>query len=205
MKSHYSTYDDDEDEGDSDGSTSNTPHWKEGMAKKAAKAFLSREEGQMNLQEFVYGKSSSSGNTNIYGDNSDSDSDDGDSDSSEDFFRIKKSLGGGGGDDSDSDDNDGERVNDSSKPASSNFDTSLVESLRNKFVTGDWSAANKPTCNDDGDDVEEFGAFEDLETGERFGPGADGDDSGSDNDSDGDDGGDEMTDEQLREQARGLY
>lgn len=53
-------------------------------------------------------------------------------------------------------------------------------SLRNRFVTGDWDAAKargeaKPQAENDEDD-EVYGDFEDLETGEKFGPGTSGGD-----------------------------
>ena len=45
----------------------------------------------------------------------------------------------------------------------------LMHNIRNKFVTGDWSEANKvrETLDDDNDESE-YGDFEDLETGEKF-------------------------------------
>ena len=59
--------------------------------------------------------------------------------------------------------------------------------LRNRFVTGDWSMANKKSAGDgDGmldymdDDEEVYGDFEDLQTGEKFGgPSREADDSDS--------------------------
>ena len=75
-------------------------------------------------------------------------------------------------------------------------------SLRNRFVTGDWDAAKsrseaQPSAeagNDDDDEV--FGDFEDLETGEKFGPGM----GGADEDEDAD--ADEDEDEEAAEQRR---
>ena len=223
MRDHYANYDednddddDDDDDGDSDGSDG--PHWKQGMAQKAAEAFLSREESRMNLQELVYGKPTTTANNNLDDNQGDSNSDS-DSDSSTEFFRIKNSLKNttSANDDDDTDDEPADgHDNDTSKPASSNFDSSLIESLRNKFVTGDWSAANK-VPGGGGDDVnseEEFDDFEDLETGEKFGPGASaatsGFDSGSDSDADADanadgggsDGDSELDDDQIRERNR---
>lgn len=71
----------------------------------------------------------------------------------------------------------------------------LLETLRDRFVTGKW---NKDPA-EAGDDDEEFGDFEDLETGEKFGPGNDNENSEDDDGSD--DGVDTsgMTDEELRE------
>ena len=68
---------------------------------------------------------------------------------------------------------------------------SLLESLRDKFVTGNWNSDGKD------DDEKEFGDFEDLETGEKFGPG-----KTSEDESDKDDDRDitaEMNDEEMRE------
>jgi len=66
---------------------------------------------------------------------------------------------------------------------------SLLESIRDKFVTGKWDK------NGQNDDDNEFGDFEDLETGEKFGPGnsLENGDRGDERDTSG------MTDEELRE------
>ena len=63
------------------------------------------------------------------------------------------------------------------------------ESIRNRFVTGDWEAGNergemRPLEEDEGSDSELYGDFEDLESGEKFGAGsggggADGEDDAS--------------------------
>jgi hypothetical protein len=52
-------------------------------------------------------------------------------------------------------------------------DEEIYESIRDRFVTGDWSKAaqrNKlPTANDEDDEDSVYGDFEDLETGEKHG------------------------------------
>jgi ribosome biogenesis protein BMS1 len=65
-------------------------------------------------------------------------------------------------------------------------DDCLLESLRDKFVTGNWDA--------DGENQEEFDDFEDLETGDKFGPNGE-----IDSDDDDEDSMEGMTDEQQRE------
>jgi ribosome biogenesis protein BMS1 len=69
---------------------------------------------------------------------------------------------------------------------------SLIESLRDKFVTGNWEKEG----GDDGDE-EKFDDFQDLETGARFGPNGEvlSDD---DDDEDGEDPTADMTDEEVR-------
>ncbi|CAM9657263.1 unnamed protein product [Ectocarpus sp. 12 AP-2014] len=73
-------------------------------------------------------------------------------------------------------------------------DDCAIEAIRNKFVTGDWGAGDRANGaggggtgdgddGDDDDDSQVYGDFEDLQTGDKFGPGAE--------DSDGDDDGDE--------------
>ena len=78
--------------------------------------------------------------------------------------------------------------------------------LRNRFVTGDWDVAKargeaKPQVENDEEEDEVYGDFEDLETGEKFGPGASGgdeDDDASDEEGDGDEDDEEDEDEEQR-------
>ena len=193
------------------GSKSASTLWKTNLAKKAAEAYLGRQESYTNLQELIYGRSKS----NIVSDDEDdvqgnASGDDGgsDSDSDDDFFKIrkktsesapKKSTGGDESLDVPSShfltEEDSSRVVNNELP---DFDVSvwvadgegcLLESLRDKFVTGNWGS------NAVEDEENEFDDFEDLETGEKFGPNGEID---SDNDDDGDSTAG-MTDMQIRE------
>ena len=128
-------------------------------------------------------------------DNVNGGSDDDDSDSDEEFFKLrdnsKKSSaspnntsGGTGGsgnvlEDIQLGENDSSRMlpNASQSAGGMSFnvnawleegDDCLIESIRNKFVTGDWDAAGGGQGG--GDDDEVFDDFEDLEAGERYGP-----------------------------------
>ena len=49
-------------------------------------------------------------------------------------------------------------------------DSEIMESVRNRFVTGDWAAAARrgESHEDDDEDDSMAGDFEDLETGEKF-------------------------------------
>ncbi|XP_020087257.1 ribosome biogenesis protein bms1-like isoform X1 [Ananas comosus] len=67
-------------------------------------------------------------------------------------------------------------------------DENLISSIRDRFVTGDWSKAAQrgKLANNDGEDDENiYGDFEDLETGETYGGGqADNADANANNDED---------------------
>jgi len=86
-------------------------------------------------------------------------------------------------------------------------------SLRNRFVTGDWDAAKsrseaQPRAEADGDEDDVYGDFEDVETGEKFGPGSGGDkdqeefDDDGEGEEDADDAGDADDEEQRRLEAK---
>jgi len=193
--------------------------WKTNLAQKAAEAYMGRQSTYINLQELVYGKAK----PNIISDEDDGDSGDesknanandrkgllndgNDSDSDEEFFKIKKDMnrisnsGDTGFDKTSASQLLGE--DDHSRTMNRGaiaFDVSawleegddcLIESIRDKFVTGNWET---PDGNDiDGDD-EVYGDFEDLETGEKFGPNGEIDSDDDQSDTDG------MTNEQIRE------
>lgn len=154
------------------GADESAARWKSGLARRAGAALAERRRTAPNLAELVYGTRS---------------------------MRIGSGLGGqdpaaGGGDDSDSDGSffklrtkatDAEaaaqvaavdRVDSSvfRPPAESMLDwddEEARESIRNRFVTGDWGAAKDGDDEGDGDSVgsgEAFGDFEDLETGQSF-------------------------------------
>ena len=155
--------------------------WKIDLAKRAARSFLDRETSTVNLQELIYG---SSGNAMVVSEDDASDkkgeSDDSDSDD-EEFFKLrgegkKKSFSKSGSRNYHEISLLGEE--DSSRmllhgDGSSTFDVGpwleegddcLLESIRDKFVTGKWESTAKEQ------DDEVFGDFEDLETGEKVGP-----------------------------------
>jgi ribosome biogenesis protein BMS1 len=142
------------------------------------------------------GSNDAAGSSNLVSedDNADGGSDD-DSDSDEEFFKLrdksKKSptssndiSGGAGGsgnvlENIQLGENDSSRMlpNASQSAGGMAFDMNawleegddcLIESIRNKFVTGNWDAAGGGQG--DGDEDEEFDDFEDLEAGERYGP-----------------------------------
>jgi len=178
--------------------------WKKNLAERAAEAYMGRELNYINLQELVYGKA----NSNIISDDeNDQQTNDNDSDSDDEFFKIRKAANKKS-DMLHSDNNDHVSSHlldeeDSSKlvrEGMHEFDTSvwldegedcLLESIRDKFVTGNWDNDGDDQVNDN----EVVGDFEDLETGEKFGPNGEID---SDNDAD-DINNEGMTDAEFRE------
>ncbi|TYZ64675.1 hypothetical protein PybrP1_006363 [[Pythium] brassicae (nom. inval.)] len=189
--------------------------WKEKMVSRAALSFLERERADVNLMELVYGARE----TQLHLSEADVDSElattttkdedeDGDS-----FFQLKRKGGAGGAGASSADAYDAVNALDCSKLQLAADDVQdwalpdLLESLRNRFVTGSWkrTADAADDGDDDGDsdadplnDDRMDGAFEDLETGETFG-GAGG---GGGSDDDAEDAAMEETDEQIRERLR---
>ena len=183
--------------------------WKTNLAQRAAEAYIGRELSHINLQELIYGKSQ----TRIVSDNEEESEDRGEvensnsDDDDDDFFKIRKS-GSNKQSASSSDSVSQSDVQllgeeDSSRTIGVDhkaFDVSvwlqegpdsLIESIRDQFVTGNWDADPN---GDDGDEV--MGDFEDLETGEKYGPNGEID---SDNDSDEDVDTEGMTDAEIRE------
>ena len=150
-------------------------NWKSNIADRARLAFLDREASIVNLQEMIYGSTSNSSQKHYVSDDNDPDM----SDDDEEFFRPKKATGSVHSrkhnmQNSLQPDSIGVNENDSSRTLDEisldvsqwleEGEGSLIESIRDKFVTGKWG--NK--SNDDESD-EEFGDFEDLETGMKFG------------------------------------
>lgn len=189
--------------------------WKTNLAQKAAEAYMGRDTSFLNLQELVYGKP----NANIISDEEEGGGGDDDdeskkgngddgSDSDEEFFKIKKS--GNSNMDRNQLNNGGNSMpqllgeEDSSRAIfgeSTVFDVSawleegddcMVESIRDKFVTGNWG--NDNVDGDPNDDDEAFGDFEDLETGEKFGPNGE-----IDSDDDDEEDTEGLTDAEIRE------
>ncbi|XP_073101345.1 uncharacterized protein [Elaeis guineensis] len=149
---------------DSDMETDNASKWKESLFERT----LSRQN--VNLMQLVYGQSASKSTASMREAHDSSDSDDG---SDEDFFKPKgereKKLNDKLG-------HDDINAEDCSKFVSIQLkdwsDEDLIRSIRDRFVTGDWSkAARRGQATDDddgGDDEPVYGDFEDLETGEVY-------------------------------------
>ncbi|KAK9132178.1 hypothetical protein Scep_011706 [Stephania cephalantha] len=145
-----------------DGKMGNASKWKESLVERT----LSRPS--MNLMQLVYGKPDSKSISTI------EEAYDSSEESDDEFFKPKgeskkhKSSEGI--------DHDGANGEDSSKFTnhlkSKNWKSEeVIESIRDRFVTGDWSkAARRGREAESGseDDDEVFGEFEDLETGEKF-------------------------------------
>ena len=133
--------------------------WKERMGKNIATIFSTRASDIMNL---VYGSSGANAS-----DESDSESDSEDGDDL-DFF---KPVGAQGTLSTlyESDDCSKYRVKLDEDAWREDGD---FESIRNRFVTGDWEAGNERgelrPQDDSGSDSELYGDFEDLESGEKF-------------------------------------
>jgi ribosome biogenesis protein BMS1 len=111
-------------------------------------------------------------------------------------------------DDYDEDDHDGGNEDNSDERETKDAARLLIANIRNKFVTGDWSQANKVKSaldsDGEGGSDSEYGDFEDLETGEKnSGRSKEADESddfdyGSDNDGeDGSDSGEESEDSEA--------
>ena len=150
--------------------------WKSGIAERARQSFLERQSAIIDLQEMVYGRCdgavvSENESPKVEGEAAGSD----DSSDDDEFFKPKKAstqsrlaatrqshvstavLG----------------ENDSSRAVEVEIDVSpwldegedgLLESLRDKFVTGTWGAGAGGA-----DRENHYDEFEDLETGEKFG------------------------------------
>ncbi|KAK9153091.1 hypothetical protein Sjap_000571 [Stephania japonica] len=145
-----------------DGKMGNASKWKESLVERT----LSRPG--MNLKQLVYGKPDSKSISTI------EEAYDSSEESDDEFFKPKgeskkhKSSEGM--------DHYGANGEDSSKFTnhlkSKNWESEeVIESIRDRFVTGDWSkAARRGREAESGseDDDEVFGEFEDLETGEKF-------------------------------------
>jgi ribosome biogenesis protein BMS1 len=153
--------------------------WKQNLAEKSAASFLQRNAAKINLQELIYGTGSSALVSD--GDKRKIDEQGEVSDGEDDaFFKVKKK------DANNSVSHGPQRSSihelsllteeDSSRFFSADESAvdvkiwleegggCLVESLRDKFVTGNWGDKVGDAAQD-----EKFGDFEDLETGQRFG------------------------------------
>ncbi len=161
--------------------------WKSDIAREAAMSYLRREKSFVNLQQLVYG-TPGAGTTTLISDE-DANENDASDDEDEDFFKLrdtskrssassKKSqkIGSSGLKDIQLGENDSSRQPSNDRSGTSlNTDAwleegegCLIESIRNKFVTGNWESNEKRGNGDK--EGEEFDEFEDLEAGERYGP-----------------------------------
>ena len=155
--------------------------WQTNIAQQAALNYLRRERSVVNLQQLVYGTLTS--NLVSEEDNNDLDKEGSDDESSdEEFFKLRdtsaksdKSKKVVDGPDKSSGielgENDSSRKLQQSDSIGPTFDMNawleegedcLIERIRDKFVTGNWDTSKE--------DAEEFDDFEDLETGEKYGP-----------------------------------
>jgi len=173
--------------------------WKNNLSEKAAMEYFKREAAQINLQEYVYGRTILN-ESELNGHDETSDSSD------DEFFKIKRGsnkaeaknhfqndIATDALDDLDSSkDYERGRHNDLSVWLD-DAEGCQLETLRDKFVTGNWDAFNEGQDEVNGD-------FEDLETGEKYGANEErtsDDQGGLDKESH-----DKMTVSQLREYNR---
>ncbi|KAJ0605631.1 putative ribosome biogenesis protein Bms1/Tsr1 [Helianthus annuus] len=156
----------DEEEEDIEENMGNASKWKESLVERT----ISRKT--TNLMQLVYGKSETKPD-----DSSHEDIDADASDEDDEFFKPKSE-----GNKKSSKGLEGDEVNTDDSSKFTNYasikdwkDGEIIESIRDRFVTGDWSKAAQrgkaaDNDNDDGDDDDDgpvFGEFEDLETGEK--------------------------------------
>ncbi|KAJ0616478.1 putative ribosome biogenesis protein Bms1/Tsr1 [Helianthus annuus] len=155
-----------EEEEDIEENMGNASKWKESLVERT----ISRKT--INLMQLVYGKSETKPD-----DSSHEDIDADASDEDDEFFKPKSE-----GNKKSSKGLEGDEVNTDDSSKFTNYasikdwkDGEIIESIRDRFVTGDWSKAAQrgkaaDNDNDDGDDDDDgpvFGEFEDLETGEK--------------------------------------
>ncbi|KAL3698605.1 hypothetical protein R1sor_012681 [Riccia sorocarpa] len=154
---------------------SGAANWKEGLMARAA----SMAKNKVNLMHLVYGQPGVKSTPSSFRDSQmDGESDESDED---ELFRVRRDSqrGASTSGNINMDDVDAE---DCSKftldpQALSNWDDDeVIQSIRDRFVTGDWEKAAKRErgeLDEDEDADEVYGEFEDLETGERHEGGED--------------------------------
>jgi len=198
----------DDDDKSADAEKKKTKAWKRNIAQEAARNYLARVRSIVNLQQLVYGDSDQTDSNLVSDDDKVSDKEGSDDESSdEDFFKLRdkskqasQSAHRKGRNKSamnviELGENDSSRMmleEDSDMVYNVNEwleegDDCLIESIRDKFVTGNWGSGQ------DGE-AEEFDEFEDLETGEKYGPNGEVEEDESD-----DEPTEGMTDAELRE------
>ncbi|KAL3655679.1 Glycoside hydrolase 2 (Mannanase, beta-galactosidase) [Castilleja foliolosa] len=144
----------------------NISKWKQSLLERTA----SRQN--MNLMQLVYGKPASTSSNQM------EDTHEEESEDDDEFFKPK---GEGNKKSKDGINDNVVDIDDCSKLCSNVglkdwTGEDLIASIRDRFVTGDWSKASlrnrisegAPGDNNDGDDDEVFAEFEDLETGQKY-------------------------------------
>ncbi|KAL7488232.1 hypothetical protein ACHAW6_013816 [Cyclotella cf. meneghiniana] len=212
-----SSEEEEEDEEDSEDDEKDSPDvkqgkqtWRTGIAQEAAMNYLRRERSIVNLQQLVYGTvnklsnlvSDDEGDAPVHENSEDESSD-------EEFFKLRdkrlqkrdsnKAVNGPDAslNDIQLGENDSSRnLQHSHSSGGPTFDMNawlqegddcLIERIRDKFVTGNWGGTGEK----DGEE-EQFDDFEDLETGEKYGPNGEVEESDDDETAG-------MTDAELRE------
>ncbi|KAL0394111.1 UNVERIFIED_CONTAM: Ribosome biogenesis protein BMS1 [Sesamum latifolium] len=159
---HASTRSDSSTDDGEDDEMGNVSKWKESLAERTS----SRQN--INLMQLVYGKPASK-TSNEMKESSDEESED------DEFFKPKgegSKKSKEGINDNDVDLDDCSKFLKRSHKDWRNED--LIASIRDRFVTGDWSKASlrnqlsEVTAGDNDDDDAVFGDFEDLETGQKY-------------------------------------
>jgi ribosome biogenesis protein BMS1 len=186
--------DDEENVGSSKPKKGGAVSWKDNIAERATKSFLERQSSLLNLQEFIYGTKSK-----VASDDANDEDDGAESSDDDEFFKLKKSSretppttenvlpSSSLGEEDSSRMVPGEQETLDMHSWLEEGGDSLIESLRDEFVTGNW-------------DKDNVGDFEDLETGEQFGPNGEvlSDNEDDDEDSDDENRTEGMTDEEIR-------
>ena len=201
----------------SDDDDDSNAKWKRDIDKRAARAFADRQKNNLDFMDLIYGNKGEL-------DNDEGESSSNADDSDDDFFTIRKDRGSASAEVSKDSSQNAEESNNSklievgtavnlddcskvlSKSKASVQDWNSLEvkeSIRNRFVTGEWkdSANAGNAAGSDSDDDSDGEGFEDLETGEVFtnegqvkasknldNSSSDGSDSSSDSDSSDSDG-----------------
>ncbi|GBG27584.1 Ribosome biosis protein BMS1-like [Hondaea fermentalgiana] len=189
----------DDDDDDDDDDEKETARWKSNLMEKATASFQERKKRVANVMDMVYGEAgdgSASSDARKGVSKAADDGDDSDDDSSDDeFFTLRAPTGqnreASNGDDEDDDDLTLKNIDAYDCGFNLVRDANLREwamkrvreTIRNRFVTGDWGNGGEPSANGEdndqasvGSDEEDavYGDFEDLE--EQNGKGDDDDD-----------------------------
>ncbi|BBN03124.1 ribosome biogenesis protein BMS1 [Marchantia polymorpha subsp. ruderalis] len=143
-------------------------NWKEGLMSRA----MAIAKNKVNLMHLVYGRPGAKASQSSFkGSQVDGDSDESDE---EELFRIRRDSQKGasstGIDGNDLDTEDCSKLYLDPSGLSDWKDDEKIESIRDRFVTGDWEKAAKRErgeIDEDDDEDEVYGEFEDLETGEK--------------------------------------
>ncbi|XP_024392002.1 uncharacterized protein [Physcomitrium patens] len=150
-----------------EGHLGDASRWKEGLFARA----LANVEKKIDLMRLVYGQQETLQGSSLQ--NQDSDSED------EELFRLRnerhQSSSNGATNLDDADAEDCSRLDKDPNSFQDWRNPEVIESIRDRFVTGDWNkAANRGKARESADDDTEmfgddevFGDFEDLETGEQ--------------------------------------